>query len=70
MKTSKSLSQYVDVGNLSSACVTTSETCGPEVGAISLWFKLDACETGGMISSRLVRATTGLQLNYDADVLR
>ena len=54
----------------SSARVTTSKKCGPEGAAISLWFKLDVCGTGGMITSRSVGATTGLQLNCDADVLR
>ena len=60
VKTNESLRQYVDLGDLSSACVTKPETCGPEGGAISLWFKLDACVGGGIITSR--SSSTGFHL--------
>ena len=52
VKTTDSFSQYVDLGDLSAACITIPETCGPEGAAISFWFKLGSCGVNtGLISS-------------------
>ena len=49
VRTDKDRNQYVD---LSIACITVPDTCGPEGATISLWFKIDTCIFGGLISSR------------------
>ena len=45
--------QWVDLGDLSVACITRPETCGPEGAAISVWLRLDALSANsGIISSK------------------
>ena len=52
VKTNRDQKQYIDLGDLSTACFTRPHTCGPEGAAISFWFNLDACGSyGGMVSS-------------------
>ena len=47
-----------DTGDLSTACFTRPETCGPEGATMSFWFNLDACSSyGGMVSSVTTGAT-------------
>ena len=45
--------QWVNLGNLSIACLTIPGTCGSADGALSAWIKIGATDfpTGGIISS-------------------
>ena len=57
VQTDKSQSQYVDLGDMSAACITNPSTCGSEGGTVSLWIKITSCDTtGGVITS--VRTTS------------
>ena len=52
VQTDKSLSQYVDLGDLSAACITKPSTCGSDGGTVSLWIKTTSCDSSdGVISS-------------------
>ena len=70
MKTNRDHDQYVDLGDLSAACITRPETCGPEGAAISFWFKLNSCGgTGGLISSTS-SDTTGFTVACNSFLIR
>ena len=53
VQTDKSLSQYVDLGDLSAACITKPSTCGADGGTVSLWIQTTSCGQSdtGVISS-------------------
>ena len=65
-------SDWVDLGNLSTACITRPETCGPEGAAVSLWFKLTYCNTEScLITSRRSLSTGfGICCSYGGGSLR
>ena len=45
--------QWVNLGNLSIACLTIPETCGSAGGALSAWIKIGDTDypSGGIVSS-------------------
>ena len=46
------LNQWVDLGDLSEACITRPDTCGPEGTAVAVWVKIHSCPNGhGFLSS-------------------
>ena len=49
VKTDRLQTQYVDLGDLSAACMTNPVSCGISGGTVSLWVKSE-CD-GGIISS-------------------
>ena len=47
--------QYIDLCDLSEACITIPDTCGPEGAAVAFWMKINKTECvppRGIISSR------------------
>ena len=56
VKTDRDHIQYVELGDLSTGCIAIPDTCGPEGGAVSLWFKLpSACNIHmGLLTSATV----------------
>ena len=50
VKTDSSETQYVDLGDLSAACIRNPLSCGTSGGTVSLWVKTEQCD-GGIISS-------------------
>ena len=62
--------QYVDLGNLSMACIVVPETCGTEGGAVAVRVKVNVTECTsycGIISS--VAYTSGLSIFYSSTYL-
>ena len=51
VQTDKYLFQYMDLGNLSAACITQPSTCSSDGGTVSLWVKILE-DTGYIITSR------------------
>ena len=53
VETDKTESQYVNLGDLSDACITRPVTCGGEGATVSLWLKVEHCGTndGALFSS-------------------
>ena len=52
VETDKTEYQYVNLGDLSDACITRPVTCGGEGATISLWLKVEHCGTNdGALSS-------------------
>ena len=52
MKTDLALSQSLELGNLSQACITIPESCGTQGGTVGLWAKVIDCQyQGGIINS-------------------
>lgn len=52
VETDKTEYQYVNLGELSDACITRPVTCGGEGATISLWLKVEHCGTNdGALSS-------------------
>ena len=51
--------EWVDLGDLSVACITQPETCGPEGAAISVWLNLQDCPGNSGIISSLRYGTSG-----------
>ena len=52
VSTNRTQSQWVDLGNLSAACITRPDTCGSDGAALSVWLKLTDCQDkDGVISS-------------------
>ena len=70
IKTDKGLYQYVDLGDLSAACITIPDTRGPEGGSMSLWFKVEPCDGNmGLISSQATFCT-GFSLSCNSNGLQ
>ena len=62
VQTDKSLAQYVDLGDLSVACITIPSTCSSVGGTVSLWIKITSCDIhDGVIGSAEV-GTEGFQV--------
>ena len=70
VKTDKGLYQYVDLGDLSAACITIPDTCGPEGGSISLWFKLEPCDGNMGLISSVATFGTGFSLSCNSGGLQ
>ena len=52
LKTDRSRSQWIDLGDLHEACITRPDTCGPEGAAVSFWLNLiESKEGDGVIST-------------------
>ena len=52
LKTDRARSQWIDLGDLSEACITRPDACGPEGPAVSFWLNLIECKEGdGVIST-------------------
>ena len=54
--------EWVDLGDLSVACITRLETCGPEGAAISVWLNLQDCPADSGIISSLRYGTSGFSV--------
>ena len=60
VSTSVSLSQWVDLGIQTEACMTQPKTCGAAGGAVSFWVRLLDCPgLAGIITTRKVKVTDG-----------
>ena len=70
VKTKRDQKQYIDLDDLSIACFTRPETCGPEGAAISLWFNLDACGSYGGIVSSATTNTSGFLIACESMAVR
>ena len=57
LKTDRARSQWIDLGDLSAACITRPDTCGQEGAAVSFWLNLIECKEGGGVISTI---NTGL----------
>ena len=52
VSTDRAQSQWVDLGDLSAACITRPDTCESDGAALSVWLKLTDCQDrDGVISS-------------------
>ena len=52
METDHTEYQYVNLGDLSEACITKLLTCGSDGGTVALWLKVEDCvSNGGAIST-------------------
>ena len=57
VSTDRAQNQWVDLGNLSAACITRPDTCGSDGAALSVWLKLTDCQDpDGVISSHTASA--------------
>ena len=54
--------EWVDLGDLSVACITQPEKCGPEGAAISVWLNLQDCPANSGIISSLGYGTSGFSV--------
>ena len=60
VKTDRGMSQWLDLGNQSKACITIPESCGARGGTLSAWVKRGGNHAeGGVISSM-----TGVQTSF------
>ena len=62
--------QWVDLGDLSVACITRSETCGSEGASLSVWLKVDVCPTDSGIMSSVGIGTSGFSIVCHNDLIR
>ena len=52
VKTDLALQQWMDLGNLSQACITVPESCGTNGGTVAAWIRVLECEDdGGIVTS-------------------
>ena len=52
VKTDMTLTQSLELGNLSIACITIPESCGTQGGTVGVWVKVIDCQhQGGIITS-------------------
>ena len=56
--------QWVDLGIHTEACMTRPETCGAAGGAVSLWVRVSASSSGGIVSTLAYGFTTGFNILY------
>ena len=61
VKTDASQSQYIELGDLSYACITIPNSCGSQGGTASAWIKLITCASGG---SAMVTSFSQVQSNF------
>ena len=63
--------QWVDLGNLTEACIVRPETCGAEGGAVAFWIRrtYSDAEYRGVLSSR-AEENTGLVIYFRGTNLR
>ena len=61
---------WVDLGDLSVACITRPETCGREGAAISVWLNFHDCPRDGGIISASGFGTSGFQVVCQTDAIR
>ena len=62
--------QWVSLGDLSEACITVPDTCGPEGAAVAFWVKLiDIPSKGGRVflTSRQGYTSTGFYFRSTID---
>ena len=62
VQTDKSQSQYVDLGNLSVACMTMPSKCSSVGGTVSLWIKTTSCDSSDGVISSAGLGTEGFQV--------
>ena len=55
-------SDWVDLGNLSIACITRPETCGPEGAAVALWIKINTCNFPACVITSMIQQKTGFYI--------
>ena len=67
--TDRALSQWLDLGNQSQACITIPETCGAQGGTISAWIKLRECTHGAGIVSSKTQPQTSFSIYCDTSVI-
>ena len=55
-------SDWADLGNLSIACITRPETCGPEGAAVALWIKINTCNFPACVITSMRQQKTGFYI--------
>ena len=62
VKTDLALQQWMDLGNLSQACITILESCGMNGGTVVAWIRVLECEHSGGIVSSFTEHFTGFSI--------
>ena len=60
VKTDRTMSQWLDLGNQSQACITIPESCGTQGGTVSAWVKRD----GNLAEGRVISSMTQVQTSF------
>ena len=70
MKTDRFSQRYLELGDMSVACLTVPETCGNPGGAISVWFKFISGQVDGRIVSSFGQPQSSFSIAYDGTNIR
>ena len=70
VKTDRTRSQWLDLGNQSRACITIPEPCGAHGGTVSAWVKRDGNHAEGGVISSMTQVQTSFTIVLHNNNLR